>query len=102
MDATLGWVIFTCFTGMSWSATRFVVAEVRNKGSDRETAFSTLNAILNSEEPEETIDLVDELERLCADSDLESVEFGPYDAPGEKPFAVSTFVDTEDQMQMTI
>jgi hypothetical protein len=75
---------------------------VHRNRANREAAFAALNAVLNSEEPDETLNLVDELERLCADSDLESVEFGPYDAPGEKPFAATTFIDVGDQLQMTV
>lgn len=42
------------------------------------------------------------LVQLCAESGLESVDFGPYAAPGEKPFATSAVLDLADQVQMTV
>ncbi|WP_422759234.1 hypothetical protein [Paenarthrobacter sp. C1] len=78
---------------------------VHRRRARRDEAFDALNAALQGEFPE--LDVEDDggvadLEQLCADSDLESVEFGPYGAPGVKPFAASTFVDAGDQVQLTV
>ncbi len=51
---------------------------------------------------DEDDDPVAELVQLCSESGLESVDFGPYDAPGEKPFAASTVLDVSDQVQITV
>jgi hypothetical protein len=51
---------------------------------------------------DEDEDPVAELVQLCSESGLESVDFGPYKAPGDKPFAASTTLDVTDQLQMTV
>ncbi|ACL42174.1 hypothetical protein Achl_4223 (plasmid) [Pseudarthrobacter chlorophenolicus A6] len=45
---------------------------------------------------------VAELEQLCADSDLESVEFEEYGVPGAGGFATKTFLDIGDQLAMKV
>ncbi|MDQ0864715.1 hypothetical protein [Arthrobacter globiformis] len=51
---------------------------------------------------DEDEDPVAELVQLCSESGLESVDFGPYKAPGDKPLAASTVLDVTDQLQMTV
>jgi hypothetical protein len=52
---------------------------------------------------DEDEDPVAELVQLCSESGLESVDFGPYDAPGDnKPFAASTVLDLTDQLHVTV
>lgn len=51
---------------------------------------------------DEDKDPVAELVQLCAESGLKSVDFRPYNATGEKPFAASTVLDVTDQLKMTI
>lgn len=46
--------------------------------------------------------LVSELEQLCADCDLESVEFGDYGPPGAAPLATRTFLDVGAQLNVTV
>lgn len=80
---------------------------VHRDRANREAAFAALNGVVTGDGVETTMDLVDGLEQMCAASDLESVEFGPYDAPGEDPFAVQAYLETEDQpedrpLRMTI
>jgi hypothetical protein len=51
---------------------------------------------------DEDEDPVAELVQLCSESGLESLDFGPYNASGDKPFAVSTVLDVTEQLQMTV
>lgn len=46
--------------------------------------------------------LVPELEHLCAESDLDSVEFGQYGPPGAALLATRTFLDMSDQLTVTV
>jgi hypothetical protein len=46
--------------------------------------------------------LVAELEQLCAESDLDAVEFGQYGPPGVGPLATRTFLDLSDQLTLTV
>lgn len=50
---------------------------------------------------DETSGLVSELEQLCAESDLDAVEFGQY-GPSGTPLATRTFLDVGDQLTMTM
>ncbi|QOT19540.1 hypothetical protein [Paenarthrobacter sp. YJN-5] len=51
---------------------------------------------------DEDDEAVAEFEHLCADSDLESVEFGSRDADGEVLMTASAFVDVDDQIELTV
>lgn len=76
---------------------------VHGSNSDTELVFRALNDTVREgiahgadgdvNPFDEDEDPVSELVQLCADSGLESVDFGPYDAPGEKPFAASTVLN---------
>jgi hypothetical protein len=51
---------------------------------------------------DEDEDAVAALVLLCSESGLESVDFGPYNAPGQQPFAASTVLDVSDQIRVTV
>ncbi|MDQ1058057.1 hypothetical protein QFZ23_001958 [Arthrobacter globiformis] len=87
-------------------------APVHGSNSDTDLVFRALDDMLREgvarggdsdvNPPDEDEDPVAELVQLCSESGLESVDFGPYKAPGDKPFAASTTLDVTDQLQRTV
>lgn len=88
-----------------------VAIPVHRNQSDMDLVYGALNQTLEEgfvgqglEHRHHSADdgLVAELEQLCSDSDLESVEFEEYGAPGAGGFASKTFLDIGDQLPLKV
>lgn len=84
---------------------------VHRAQSDKDLVYAALNQTLDEGFTGQSFEgghhgsedsAVAELEQLCADSDLESVEFEEYGVPGAGGFATKAFLDIGDQLPMKV
>lgn len=83
-----------------------VALPVHRTQSDPGLAFAALNGALHEglhgEAEPDAAGLVEELEELCAECDLDAVEFGPRDDSDEFSFAASTVLDLADPVRLQV